>query len=91
MLKKIVLIAILTFSFSNVNAQRKDKIKGNKIVTTEETSVEDFTRILIGEDFKVTIVKRDNPFVEITTDENLHEVIEASVIDKRQLGLLNYF
>ncbi len=82
MIKKIVLIAILTFSLSNVNAQRKDKIKGNKIVTTEKTTVEDFTRILIGEDFKVTIVKRDSPFVEIETDENLHEIIEVSVNDK---------
>ena len=81
MIKKIVLIAILTFSLSNVNAQRKDKIKGNKIVTTEKTTVEDFTRILIGEDFKVDIVKGETPSVEIKTDENLHEVIEVNVND----------
>ena len=79
MIKKVVLIAILISSFSTINAQRKDKIKGNKIVTTEKTSIDDFSRLLIGEDFKITIVKRDSPFVEITTDENLHKVIEMSV------------
>ena len=81
MIKKIVLIAILTFSLSNVLAQRKDKIKGNKIVTTELTSVENFTRLLIGENLKVEIVKGESPSVEIKTDENLHEVIEATVND----------
>ena len=81
MIKKIVLIIILFYSLSTVNAQRKSKIKGNKVVTTEQTSVEDFTRLLIAENFRVDIVKGKSPSVEIKTDENLHEVIEVSVND----------
>jgi len=81
MIKNIAIVALLTISLSNIHAQRKDKIKGSKFISTEQTSVEDFTRILIGEDFKVTLVKGENPLVEITADDNLHEVIQVEVID----------
>ncbi|MBT8303215.1 MAG: DUF2807 domain-containing protein [Bacteroidia bacterium] len=81
MIKNVILLILVTASFSNVNAQRKDRIKGNRIVTSVETSVDGFSRILIGEDFKVELVKGDEPSVEIETDENLHEVIEIDVSD----------
>jgi len=81
MIKNIILFLFVTVSLSNVNAQRKDKVKGNRIVTSVETSVDDFSRILIGEEFKVELVKGDEPSVEIETDENLHEVIEIDVSD----------
>ncbi len=81
MIKKIVIAIVLISSLSTIQAQRKEKIKGNKIVTTEQTSVEAFTRILIGEDFKVEIIKGDSPSVEIKTDENLHDVIDIEVTD----------
>lgn len=81
MIRNIILFLFVTTSLSNVNAQRKDKVKGNRVVTSVETSVDDFSRILVGEDFKVELVKGDEPSVEIETDENLHEVIEIDVSD----------
>ena len=85
MIKKIALIAILIFSFSRTHAQRKDKIKGSKEVTRENTSVEEFTRVLIGENFKVSLVEGDDASVEINADNNLHEVIQIEVVDNTLL------
>ncbi len=85
MIKKIALIVLLTISISSIHAQRKEKIKGSKEISTELTSVEDFTRLLIGEDFKVTLVKGETPLVEITTNDNLHEVIQIEVVDNTLL------
>lgn len=85
MIKRIAIIILLTISLSSIHAQRKDKIKGSKEISTEQTSVEDFTRLLIGENFKVTLVEGENPLVEITTDDNLHEVIQVEVVDNTLL------
>jgi len=81
MIKKYAIAVFLIVSISSIHAQRKDKIKGSKEISKEQISVEDFTRLLIGEDFKVTLVKGESPLVEITTDDNLHEVIQVEVVD----------
>lgn len=77
-LATIILLVFTTISF----AQRKEKIKGSKIVTTEKTELDNFSRILIGENFKIAIIKSDTPSIEITADDNLHEIIMIEVIDE---------
>lgn len=81
-MKKI--LALLFFgllSFSFCYAQSSEKIKGNRNVTTVQTNIESYHTIALDEDFEVEIIYDRNPYVEIETDENLHEFIEFQVID----------
>ncbi|MDG1731315.1 MAG: DUF2807 domain-containing protein [Algibacter sp.] len=78
------LLSILFFGLliSNTSfAQNIEKIKGNRIVTIIQTDIESFHTIALDEDFEVEIIYDKNPYVQIETDENLHEVIEFQVID----------
>jgi len=59
----------------------QDKIKGNGINTMVETKVKGFKKIILNNDFKVTLIESENSKIEIETDENLHEEIEISVVD----------
>ena len=59
----------------------QEKVKGNKIVTTVETKVDDFNTIVFGEKFEIELIQSDEASVEIETDENLHEIIKFAVED----------
>lgn len=79
MIKKILSIVLIALFTSSTFAQ--DKIKGNKIVTTVETEVNSFNKIIVGEKFNISFKKDDVASVEIKTDENLHDIINFSVKD----------
>ena len=70
----ILLIPVLSFS------QKAEKIKGNKNVTIQETKIDSFTVISIGENIQINLLEGE-PMVKIETDENLHDVIEFDVDD----------
>lgn len=57
------------------------KIKGNKIVSTEQLDVEDFHTIEIYEGFEVTLDESSDNQVKIEADSNLQEVIQVTVLD----------
>ena len=76
--------AILFFSLlisHSFFAQSAEKIKGNRNVTIVQTNIESYHTIVLDEDFEVEIIYDQNPYVEVETDENLHEFIEFQVID----------
>ena len=79
MLKKLLITLCVSFMITSGFSQ--EKVKGNKNVTLVETKIEDFKTIAFGEKFKIELIQSDTPSVEIETDENLHEVIQFSVID----------
>ena len=79
MIKNLLSIVLLTICATSTIAQ--DKIKGNKKVTTIETEVNSFNKIIVGEKFTISFKKSDLASVEIKTDENLHDVIKFSVTD----------
>ena len=68
------LLAMATYS-------QKDKIKGSKNVTTQETRINSFNRIVVGEKFKVDLIEGDEASVFIEADDNLHDVIKFNVAD----------
>lgn len=70
----IVFLFISIFSF----AQKSEKLKGSKIVTTEERSTPLFTSILIQDDITVTFIKADSTGVELDADDNLHEALKVA-------------
>ncbi|MEP3837137.1 MAG: DUF2807 domain-containing protein [Algibacter sp.] len=63
------------------SGQSTEKVKGNRTVTIQQTNIESFHTILLDEDFEVEIIYDINPFVEVETDENLHDFIQFQVID----------
>ncbi|MCL9770821.1 DUF2807 domain-containing protein [Flavobacterium sp. HXWNR69] len=60
-------------------AQKKEKIKGSKIVTVSVKEIPTFENIEINDNFEVFLVKSDKPSLEIEADDNLHEIINYDV------------
>jgi len=81
-MKNITVLLLLVFGLStSINAQDLDKVKGDRNLTIEQTYIDGFKKIVVGEDFKVELFYNKKPSVEIETDSNLHEYIDINVID----------
>ncbi|MEW7278406.1 DUF2807 domain-containing protein [Aquimarina sp. 2201CG1-2-11] len=74
------LLLITVFTLGNVFGQ-KERIKGNKILSTETQELEAFHTIEIYENFEVTLDESNDPYVKIETDSNVHEYIKVEVVD----------
>ncbi len=72
-----LLVALLVTTFSL--AQKKEKIKGSKIVTVAIKELKSFENIEVGDNFEVLLVKGDKPSLEIEADDNLHDIINFEV------------
>lgn len=81
MLKNALLIVFLIGCFSTGFSQNKEKIKGDREVTSKETKLNAFNRIIVGEDFKIDIIEGTQASVFVETDDNLHDVFKFDVID----------
>jgi len=78
---RISLLVLCSFMFlGNVYGQ-KEKVKGNKIVSTEEYELEGFHTIEIHENFTVSIDKSNDNLVKIEADSNLQDLIQVTVQD----------
>ncbi|WP_241485253.1 GIN domain-containing protein [Psychroserpens damuponensis] len=81
-MKNITLLLLLVFGFSTMSfAQDEEKIKGDRNLTIEQTYIDGFKKIVVGEDFEVELFYNKKPSVEIETDGNLHEYININVVD----------
>lgn len=78
MKKSIALFALLILTSLSF-AQKKDKIKGSKIVTIEQKQIESFTGIEVNDNIEVMLIKGDECGIEIEADDNLHDVIDFSL------------
>ena len=79
MTKKISLLFTFLFLTTISVAQKKEKIKGSKIVTVAVKEIPSFENIEINDNFEVFLVKSEKPSLEIEADDNLHEVINYEV------------
>ena len=78
----IYLLLVFITSLSHyTNAQKAEKVKGNRVVTIQQTDVESFHTVVVSDDFEIDIIYNQNPSVEIEADENLHEFILFEVRD----------
>ncbi|WP_460219524.1 GIN domain-containing protein [Psychroserpens sp. MEBiC05023] len=81
-MKNITLFLLIIFGYSLAGfAQNSEKIKGDRNLTIKQTYIDDFSGIVVGEDFKIELFYNKKPSVEIETDENLHAYINIQVID----------
>ncbi len=60
---------------------QKEKVKGNKIVSTEEYDVESFHTIMIYDNFEVSLDESSDNQIKIEADSNLQEFIAYEVVD----------
>ena len=75
-LKLLILTLLVTCtSFS----QKKEKIKGNKIVKVKQYQLATFNTLSLNEDIEVYLLKGITPQIEIEADENLHDVFKFNV------------
>lgn len=79
-MKRSLLVIASLLLLGNAYGQ-KEKIKGNKIVSTEEHNVDGFHTIEIYESFEVTFEESSDSQVKIEADSNLQEVIKIEVVD----------
>lgn len=79
MTKKISFLITLLLFTSLVVAQKKEKIKGSKIVTVSVKEIPVFENIEINDNFEVFLVKSEKPSFEIEADDNLHDIISYEV------------
>ena len=80
MSKKISFLFILALLTSFAFAQKKEKIKGSKIVTVSIKETPSFENIEINDNFKVFLVKGEKTSIEIKADDNLHDIINYEVV-----------
>ena len=87
-MRTILLLTILLFSISAI-AQKKDKIKGDKNVTSEERTFDYFSKIEVNDKIKLSLKQDNSVRLTIEADENLHDVIESEIEDGTLVLSLN--
>ncbi|MCD8411485.1 GIN domain-containing protein [Tenacibaculum finnmarkense] len=81
-MKKIILVVFSVMISTVVLAQDKQKIKGNKqVITTSKSIDKAFYKIEIDDALELSINQAAKNSYVLTTDKNLHEVINFVVID----------
>lgn len=86
MSKQLPSIILAFLTVFTVFSQSSEKVKGNRIVTTKTTKIEKFNKLIIKNNFKLNIKQGDQTAIEISTDENLHEVIAFNIDDSGSLS-----
>mgnify|MGYP000488103051 FL=1 len=74
-------IITLLFSTSILLAQKAEKIKGSKVVTTTQKEIKSFNALEIGDNLEINLEKGDKNEIKIEADDNLHDIINLEVQD----------
>ena len=77
-MKKISILLIAVLFTTIAFAQKREKIKGSKIVTIEQKEVAPFENLEIEDNIDVVLVKGEKNSLEIEADDNLHGVININ-------------
>jgi hypothetical protein len=78
-MKKTILLVALIFVTTLTYSQKKEKVKGSKIVTTEVKKIENFSSLEVADNLEVFLVKGNECGLEIEADDNLHDAIDATI------------
>lgn len=80
-MKKIVVLFLFAIPLLSLAQEKKEKLKGSKIVELKSYEVSDFTSIEVGDFFEVQLVEKSKPSLSIDADNNFHNYIDAKVIN----------
>ena len=81
-MKKYIMLLLLVLSTTALVAQKKEKIKGSKIVTTERREIDNFQELVIEDNLEVHLERGEKAEVKIEADENLHQIISLEQYNK---------
>ena len=81
-MKKYFVIFLFLFITSLVLAQKKEKIKGSKIVTIEQKEIGSFEEIEISDNLEVYLDRGEKCELKIEADDNLHDIIKIDLTAK---------
>ena len=76
------MLLLLVLSTTALVAQKKEKIKGSKIVTTERREIDNFQELVIEDNLEVHLERGEKAEVKIEADENLHQIISLEQYNK---------
>jgi hypothetical protein len=75
-------IIALIFSSSILLAQKAEKIKGSKVVTTSTKEIKSFNAIEVEDNLEINLEKGDKNEIKIEADDNLHDIINLNIQDE---------
>ena len=81
-MKKILLLTTFLLITCLSFAQKKEKIKGSKIVKVEIKPVAPFETLDVSDDLEIYLIKGVSSSVEIDADDNLHDIIDIKTKGK---------
>ena len=79
-MKKFLLPLLLLFMVS-MTAQRKPKIKGNRVVTEVNGELPSFNAIVLEDNLDIVLKKSFGPGYRIEADDNLVDILKFKVED----------
>lgn len=77
-MKKVTFLVIAVLISTMAFSQKKEKIKGSKVVTIAKKETESFTGLEVHDDLEIILIKGDKNAVELEADDNLHEAVGIS-------------
>lgn len=77
-MKKLLILSLLLTTFISF-AQKKEKVKGSKIVTSEIKKIESFEALEVTDNLEIFLVKGSECGLEIEADDNLHDAIDVTI------------
>ncbi|MBP4139355.1 GIN domain-containing protein [Flavobacterium geliluteum] len=81
-MKKISILLLLLVVTATSFAQKREKIKGSKIVTTSIKEVVDFDAIEVDDNIELYLERGEKNEIKIEADDNLHDIIGMDLRDK---------
>ena len=83
-MKKIFILSFLFITALSF-AQKKEKVKGSKIVKLEQKQVEDFESLEVEDNLELFLIKGNECKLEIEADDNLIEFVDYKLTGKNLL------
>ena len=80
-MKKIIILSFLFITALSF-AQKKEKVKGSKIVKLEQKQVEDFESLEVEDNLEIFLIKGNECGLEIEADDNLIEFVDYKLTGK---------
>ena len=77
-MKKIALLFIVVLLTSISYGQKREKVRGSKIVTIEKKEIGNFENLEIEDNLEILLIKSDKCSLEIEADDNLHSEININ-------------
>ncbi len=75
-MKQSLLLVVLLLTTALSYSQKKEKIKGSKIVTVERKQIEAFDALEVSDNVEIFLVKGSENSIEVEADDNLHQAID---------------